>query len=234
VPAAALIPFSMPRALLRSSPAAAELYSWLHGTRLRSEGGGHQVQRHDAILRHTRIEMYGTGCRLVIGPGARLWDCSLTIAGDDTQLFIGAGCQLRSARLNVEDRGSRLVIGAQTSIIGATLVSQEGRLLELGEDCMLAQHADLRNSDSHAIYDAQSVRINPARDILVGQHVWIGLGARVFNGARIGDGAVIGALALVTGGIPASTLAYGVPAVPRRTAIRWDRSRLPPDSPAAP
>jgi len=219
--------------LIRSSPAFAGFYSWLHGSRTRAQGHGHDVRRHNAILRNTRIEIYGTGCRLVIGPGARLWDCSLTLAGDGVELFIGANCRLRQARLCVEDRGSRLSIGAQTSIIGATLVSQEGRLLQLGEDCMLAQHSDLRNSDSHAIYDHHGARINPAQDVVLGNHVWLGLGSSISGGARIGDGAVIGALALVTGEIPPACVAFGVPAVPRRSAIRWDRSRAALTTPSA-
>jgi len=223
----------MPLAFLRTSPGFAAAYSWLQGTRVHVAGRGHRVRRHNAVLRNTRIEILGTGCRLVIGPGARLWDCSLTLAGDGAELFIGADCQLRQARLCVEDQGSRLVIGAQTSIIGATLVSQEGRLLQLGEDCMLAQYADLRNSDSHAIYDRHGVRINPARDVVLGDHVWLGLGCSITNGARIGNGTVIGAVALVTGEIPPDCVAFGVPAVPRRTGIRWERSRTPVTPPSS-
>lgn len=218
---------------IRSSPAFALAYSWLHGTRLQVAGPGHQVRRHNAILRGTKIEILGTGCRLTIGPGARLWDCSITLAGEGAELSIGAGCRLQQTRLCVEDRGSRLLIGAQTSIIGGTLVSQEGRLLSVGADCMFAQRADVRNSDGHAICDHQAVRINAAADVVVGNHVWLGLGACVGTGARIGDGAVIGALALVTTEIPPACVAFGVPARPRRTGIRWDRSRETP-GPASP
>lgn len=216
---------------LRTSPAVAAGYSWWHGTRLRCSGAGQQIRRHNAILRNTRIELIGRGCRLTIEPGARLWDCAITVAGDGAELFVGAGCRLRQARLNVEDPGSRLLIGARTIIIGATLLSQEGRLLQVGADSMIAQHAEVRNSDSHAICDHTGVRINPAEDIVLGAHVWIGLGACIFRGARIGDGSVIGARALVTGDIPSACVAYGVPAVPRRTAIRWDASRTAPATP---
>lgn len=213
---------------LRSSAGFARLYSWWHGTRLTLAGPGHQVQRHNAILRHTRIEILGRDCRLVIGAGARLWDCSITLAGDGAELVIGADCRLQQSRLCVEDRGSRLSLGARTSLIGSTLVSQEGRLLAVGEDCMFALRADVRNSDGHAIYDQHANRLNPARDVVVGAHVWLGLGACVAHGARIGDGAVIGALALVTGEIPPACVAFGVPAQPRRAGIRWDRARSAP------
>lgn len=222
----------MPSFFPRSSPLLAACYSWWHGTRIRCRGPGHQIQRHNAVLRGTKIEILGTGCRLTIGPGARLWDCSITLAGEGAELSIGAGCRLQQTRLCVEDRGSRLLIGSQTSIIGGTLVSQEGRLLSVGADCMFALRADVRNSDGHAIYDQQAMRINAAEDVVVGNHVWLGLGACVGTGARIGDGAVIGALALVTAEIPPACVAFGVPARPRRTGIRWDRSRATPGPPA--
>ena len=221
--------------LLRSSPLVTALYSWLHGSRVRITGPGHHVERHNAILRHTRIDISGSGCRLVIGPGARLWGCAITLAGEGVELVIGADCQLRHARLSVEDRGSRLAIGAKTSMTGATLISHEGHLLQLGEDCMVAQHAELRNSDSHSIYDASEARINPPQDVMIGNHVWIGLGSHIFKGARIGDGAIIGAGSLVSGEIAPACIAYGIPAVAHRQGVHWKRERLThgPDRPRA-
>lgn len=222
----------MPSSLLRSSPLVTALYSWLHGSRVHISGHGHRLQRHNAILRQTRIEISGSNCRLTIGPGARLWGCSITVVGDGVELVIGADCQLRHARLSAEDRGSRLTIGAKTSMTGATLIAQEGHLLQLGEDCMVGQHSELRNSDSHSIFDASDARINPPQDVVIGHHVWIGLGTYVFKGARIGDGAIIGAGSHVRGEIPPACIAYGVPAVAHRRDVRWKRERLTqgPDS----
>ncbi len=215
----------MPFPRHRSSPLVAAAYSRLQGTRVRVTGDGHHVQRHNAILRHTRIEISGSGCRLVIGPGARLWGCNISLTGHGVELVIGANCQLRHARLSVEDRGSRLTIGAKTSMTGATLISQEGRRLQIGEDCMIAQHSELRNSDGHSIYDANDTRINAARDVVLGNHVWIGLGSFIFKGARIGDGAIIGAGSHVRGEIPAGCIAHGNPAAPHRQSVTWKRER---------
>ena len=219
----------------RSSPLITTLYSWLHGSRVRMAGRGHRVERHNAILRQTGIEISGSNCRVVIGRGARLWGCSITVAGDGAELVIGPDCQLRHARISVEDQGSRLVIGAKTSMTGPTLISQEGRLLQIGEDCMVAQRAELRNSDGHAIYDAADARINPPQDVIIGNHVWIGLGAGIFKGARIGDGAIIGAGSHVRGEIRPGCIAYGIPAVAHRQGVRWTRERLThqPDRPRA-
>lgn len=55
--------------------------------------------------------------------------------------------------------------------------------------------------------------------VLIGDNVWIGDGVAVLPGAEIGEGAVIGANSVVTGQIPAKTIAVGSPARPIR---QWD------------
>jgi lipopolysaccharide O-acetyltransferase len=72
------------------------------------------------------------------------------------------------------------------------------------------------------------------RAVVIGRNVWIGDGCAILAGADIGDGAVIGANSVVTGPIPANTIAAGSPARPIR---RWDETtaqwlRLPPKTPA--
>ena len=218
----------MLRSLLRSSPLAATLISWLRGTRYRVRGPGHQITTRNARLDHTTIEIAGRNCRLSLGTGAYLRNCSIKLEGDGAELHVGDNCRLRNARLVSEDNGSRLVIGHKTSMTGPTLVSEEGGLVQLGRDCMIAQHAEVRNSDSHSILDGTTgARLNPAADVVVGDHVWIGLGACVFKGARIGDGAIIAARALVTGAIPPASLAVGTPAKVVRQGIAWRRERSP-------
>ncbi len=214
--------------LLRSSALLSGLHAWLLGTRLHVRGPGHRIDRHRAHLDTTVIEINGSNCRLVIGPGAHLWGCSIKLMGNGAELHIGSGCQLRDVRLVAEDDGSRLVVGEGTSMTGPTLVCQEGGLLQLGRDCMVAQNAELRNTDSHSILDGTTgARLNPASDVILGDHVWIGLGAFVFKGARIPSGTVVAARALVTGELPAACIAVGTPAKAVRHGIVWKRARVP-------
>lgn len=55
---------------------------------------------------------------------------------------------------------------------------------------------------------------------IIGNDVWIGVGAVILRGVKVGDGAVIGANAVVTKDIPSYCIAVGVPA-------RVLRKRLP-------
>ena len=49
-------------------------------------------------------------------------------------------------------------------------------------------------------------------DIMIGNDVWIGYGAKILSGVTVGDGAIIGAGALVTKDVEPYTIAGGVPA----------------------
>jgi acetyltransferase-like isoleucine patch superfamily enzyme len=55
-------------------------------------------------------------------------------------------------------------------------------------------------------------RINYARDINIGKHVWIGAYVNILKGVTIGDNSIIGIRSIVTKNIPQNCIALGVPA----------------------
>lgn len=67
---------------------------------------------------------------------------------------------------------------------------------------------------NHGINVGKTIRSQVAKigEVIVGNDVWIGAGAKILMGCHIGDGAVIGANAVVTGDIPPNAIAVGVPA----------------------
>jgi acetyltransferase-like isoleucine patch superfamily enzyme len=94
---------------------------------------------------------------------------------------------------------------------------------------MFANNITLRTDDQHPIIDLEKgVRQNPANDIVLEPHVWLGQNVIVSKGVVLGLGSVIGAGSLVlkptrrfslNGGVPAKELAIG------RT---WTRASMPP------
>lgn len=108
------------------------------------------------------------------------------------------------------------------------ILEGDGKHLLVGDDCMFAADTEVRTSDLHGIADrATGDWLNPPNDVLIEQHVWIGLGALIAKGAHIKSGSVVGARALVTGTISADSIAAGIPAKVIRRDIQWTRERSP-------
>lgn len=61
-----------------------------------------------------------------------------------------------------------------------------------------------------------------SKPIVIGNDVWIGLGAILLPGVTVGDGAIIGAGAVVTRDVPPGVTVTGVPARPRDGAPSWE------------
>lgn len=97
----------------------------------------------------------------------------------------------------------------------------------LGEDCMLSNHIIIRTSDSHPIYDiAIHERLNPAKPVFIGNHVWIAPHSTIMKGATIRENVIIGSNSMVNKDIPAGSLAVGMPARVVKQNVQWTRESL--------
>jgi acetyltransferase-like isoleucine patch superfamily enzyme len=114
-------------------------------------------------------------------------------------------------------------IGHGSWIGPCSVISGNGGV-EIGENVMIASHCAI-NTVSHNNYRTdipmrdQGLNCDP---VLIGDDVWIGIGAIILQGVRIGRGSIIGAGAVVTRDIPPFSIAMGTPA-------RVTGSRLHPD-----
>ncbi len=216
-----------------------ELYArWLRvapGSRIRITGPGHEVRWAGARLHRCRVRITGENNRLEIGAGAILWGARLELTGRNLLCRIGAHTRLRGGTFIVTDEFSRLEIGERTTMTGPMLVAQGGRGVLLGRDCMVAYGTDVRCSDGHSVLDAADRRpLNPAADVRIGDHVWLGIHSQVLKGLTIADHAIVAARAVVTRSVPGGTLVAGNPARPVRSGVTWDRRRPPSSTAPAP
>lgn len=69
---------------------------------------------------------------------------------------------------------------------------QEHQNVIIGAGGSISSGVNIRTSDIHPIYDFQSKeRINHAKSVFIGDHVWIGHLAYISRGAKIGSGSIV-------------------------------------------
>lgn len=127
------------------------------------------------------------------------------------QITIGDRCVLDND-MTIECSGN-LVIGGRT-IFGHHCTIAASELVQIGEDCLIAELVSIRDHDhafsrSDVPFREQGMVSAPVR---IGRNVWLGAKVTVTKGVTIGDNVVIGANAVVTKDIPSDSIAVGVPA----------------------
>ncbi|MCC8060603.1 MAG: acyltransferase [Clostridiales bacterium] len=157
-----------------------------------------------------------------IGEGCRLSRCTMRFFGDGNRVFIERDCVANELDIWVSDGGT-VNIGHNTHFSGKThLACIEGKTIEIGERCLFSTDIVFRTGDSHSILDMNGVRINPAADIHIGDHVWLGQQVTVLKGANVSSECVVGTGALITGKqFEANVIIAGSPAKTIRENITW-------------
>ena len=172
-----------------------------------------------------RVVIDGVNCKLRVGPDVEL-GCKILVSPEvvGVTIEIGAGCKLGGVIRIVGGRGGLVRIGEKTTFTTVGISQHEGGEVIIGRDCMFSTDIHMDTSDMHPIYDrATGERINPPRNIQIGDHVWVGTRVLILKGATIGSGAIIGAGSMVAGDIPESVLAAGSPARVMRENVVWTR-----------
>lgn len=156
-------------------------------------------------------------------------DCSIRIRGNRNKLLIEEGCNIgKGCSFWLEGNNNAIIIGRNTTM---TLrchfnAQEQNTKIIVGDDCMFSNTIIVRTSDSHPIYNEEGSRINPANDIIIGNHVWIAPSSVIMKGAEIGNGCVVGSHSMVNKSFPENSLIVGMPAHIAKEKIRWTRENI--------
>lgn len=176
----------------------------------------------------TRIQIYGRNNTVHVEKDAVVRDCLIKISGNNNSIWIGRNAFVAGAELWIEDNNCIINIGEDT-FIGhhSHLACTENRsILSIGKACMLSSHVQIRTGDSHSILDLQGNRINPAADVVIDNHCWIGEGAKILKGVRLHPDTIVATGAIVHGAFVSNVIIAGNPAKIIKTNITWTKQRL--------
>lgn len=178
-------------------------------------------------LRKNKIKISGNNNILYIGKNSLLRDSNIFIKGNNNIIYIGDDCVVNNTSIILDNEGSEIRIGNKTSIAKVQIVSLEPYKIEIGEDCMLSYDIEIRNTDSHKIYDKNTnERINEGSSINIGNHVWLGMRAVILKGVNIGHNSIVAAGSIVTKDVKANTIVSGNPAKQIKENVYWTREEV--------
>lgn len=182
-----------------------------------------------AFIKNVKVCVRGNNSCIKIGRKARLKDCKIYLEGEKTVITIGGGkTTIHNTDFHVADNNSSIIINDNFTMEGGHIASTEGRSIEIGNDCMFSNNIEIRNGDSHSIILMETnQRINIAKNIIIGNHVWLCANTKVMKGALIPDNCIIGNMSLVTGCFETINSIYaGIPAKKIKQGINWERERF--------
>lgn len=176
-----------------------------------------------------RINMGGRGNVVTILSRRMLINVEIDIDGDDNEVTIGTNAHyIKDLFVFMGNRYNNrsLHIGDNATIYGARIfVEEDGRSVKIGNDALISDEVLIENSDGHVILDHDGKVINQSkRDLVIGDHVWIGRRASVMKNVSIGSNSIVGAASVVTGKeFPENSIICGNPARVIKKVDGWSR-----------
>ncbi len=180
-------------------------------------------------LKHCTLLNKGKGNRIFIADNTHIEYCKFSFYGSESTIRIGSGVIMDNMEFHFENKNNEITIGDRTGFArNIQLAACEGTKITIGNDSIFAHDTLIRTTDSHSILDANGKRVNHAQDIVIGNHVWVGLGALILKGSKIADNNIVAAKSIVSSKAPyeESIILAGSPAKKIKEGVKWDRDLL--------
>lgn len=169
----------------------------------------------------------GGGNFMRVGKGSLLNRVDVIVIGNNNSISIGENCLIgKNCKLYLEGNNMSLTIGngCTFSHDDELLLQEDDSRISIGDNCMFSHHINVRTSDSHPIYDIDSGhRVNEAKDVNIGNHVWVTPCCIIQKGVSIGNGSIIATSSIVTKDIPQNCVAAGMPAKVVKQNVTWSK-----------
>lgn len=190
---------------------------------------GNRIEFEGRVEDNIRLKFKGRNNVLRVAGQANIAQLFVDFDCDNGLVEIGPsqGVPPLRAAIRVGD-GCTVTIGRNVSCTTTVAMSTaEGTSITIGDDVMIATDIEIRADDGHPIFDIRTgKRVNVSRSIVIGNHVWLGLGSCVLGGVTIGDGSVVGMRSVVTRSLPNNVVAAGSPAKVVKRDVAWERPHL--------
>ena len=150
-------------------------------------------------MNKSSVVFHGQGNVLYCEDGVNLTQTKIIFHGDNSLVYLSSTDFPYRAIIHVW-HNSLFFIGRDAIInkVGKlTAFCGEQTSLFIGDDALIANGVIIRTTDAHMVYDCEThKRVNPAKNVFIGDHVWLGEGATILKGTVIGSGSIVGSQSL--------------------------------------
>lgn len=171
------------------------------------------------------VRLYGSQNRIEL-PATSSFTGHITVRGQGNRILIGDNCRL-AGEFIVKGSNQTVTVGEGTTFESVYVLCLERCDITIGRGCMFSRGIEVRTSDAHSLIRRRDGRrLNRAASVVVGDHVWVGLGSILNKGTVIPEDCVVGAKSFVNKAFSESGVVLaGTPATIVKRDVTWSRGR---------
>ena len=176
-------------------------------------------------IKESEIIIHAENSVLTIGEDNKIKKTKISIDGVNNQIKLSDKVRIENSYFYMNDSDSSITIGEGSTFEGVKVNSQENNnKIQIGDNCMFSYNVEIRNTDSHPIFNENNEILNRGKEVIIGNMVWLGEGTTILKGVSIANGCVVGAKSLVTKNIrEIGSVSAGIPSKVIKKNIIWGR-----------
>lgn len=181
-------------------------------------------------ISNSTISFKGSNNILYCEGNVKLSNATFLFEGNNSIVYLSSAMNSQYSFTLVIYNDSTFFIGREGNMSQPININiQESQNVIIGAECSLSSGVNIRTADIHPIYDNNSKeRVNFAKSVYIGDHVWIGHLAYISRGAKIGSGAIVDNYSFVAHNakIKSNSLVVGNPAMIEKTNVFFTKEFL--------
>lgn len=161
-------------------------------------------------------------------PIKKIYNINIDINGCDyTRTIIGKNSVIQNLVVNFfNGNNQQCIIGDEFNCGSVTIFMHENSKLTIRNKCMFSSNITIWTADGHTVFNKDTKKVLnflPNRDLLIGEHSWIGYGCTIYKNGSLGKNSVLAGSSVLTKKIDAENVVVaGNPAKIIKTNIDWD------------